>query len=172
MDSLQLIIRGLNAVSTVGQARVAIGEALVAIGRAHKLPGLTAANRAALEARRIPLQAWYMEQQFADAPANRPYKAEFAARRRLVEGAYIEIAGVGGELDARKSVSFGSELARAAQEAPVLIGRAVGKAAAGVGETAGQLVGGLLSGLGSLVVLVIAVAVYFAYFAPKRGAAS
>lgn len=167
VNQLPLIFRGLNAVTTVGQARAVIGEALTAIGVAHELPDLTVANHRALEAARTPLQDWYRELERLRDDAD--YKAQFQKRRRLVEIAYIEISGVGGEADARRTISLTDELATSARSVATAAGSAAREITTATGDIAGGLLGGLLSGLGPVVVIVIAIAVYFAYF--RRAAA-
>lgn len=159
---LQAIFRGLSAVAVVGQARDAIGEALNAIGEAHKLSELTAGQRSALERVRWPLQLWYAE--LSALPYNTNYAAQFKARQGVIRSAYIEIAGIGGVIAARRTISFGEELAKAAGNLAEGAGKILGGAAKIVGETAGNVAGGLLSGLGPVIIIVLALVVYTAYF--------
>jgi hypothetical protein len=160
MATIAEVSRGLNAVHTVGQAKIAIGEALSQLSRGYSLPRTTAQNRQVLDRVRVPLEQWYSE--IKSLPDAMDYKAEFARRRDLIIRAYVEIEGIVGEITARSTVSFWKEVGVGIQELPADIGRGIGTVARGVGETAGSVVGGLFAGLGPVVVVVIGLAIYFA----------
>jgi len=160
---IQDIARGFNAVKTVAQARIAIGETLNALGRAYQLPGITSAQRGTLDGVRAKAEAWFrvLRSDTDHAPVT-----NWRDIRRDLERAYIEIAGVGGTIEARRTVSLGDELLTSTRDVAQGIGRGVGAVATTVGDTAGTLIGGLLSGLGPVVVVVLAIVV-FVYFRGK-----
>jgi len=162
MATIAEVSRGLNAVRTVGQAKVAIGEALSEIGRSYSsYPKISAENSRVLDRVRAPLEAWYAE--IKALPDSTDYRAAFQARRDTITRAYVETAGILGEITARSTVSLVDELARGFAELPRQAGQAVGSLARGVGETAGSVVGGLFSGLGPVVVIVLVLVIYFGF---------
>jgi hypothetical protein len=159
VSDIATVSRALNSVRTAGQAKVAIGEALSELGRSYRSePRITPENARTLDRVRLPLEAWYAE--IASLPAATDYRAAFAARKDQIVRAYVETYGILGEIQAKQSVSFLSELGTGFKELPRDIGKAVGAVATGVGETAGSLVGGLFTGLGPVVVIILAVVLY------------
>jgi hypothetical protein len=168
MATIAEVSRGLNAVRTVGQAKVAIGEALSALGRAYALPGRTAEVGRALDRARIPLEAWFAEiRGVGDAT---DYKAEFAARRNLVTRAYVETFASSGDPNvvAPRTASIADELQSGFRELPRDLGKAIGTVATGVGETAGNVLGGLFSGLGPVVLIVLGIVLYVVYVKGRK----
>jgi hypothetical protein len=162
--TIQDIARGLNGVRTAGQAKIAIGEALSELGRAYRLAD--GENARTLDRVRLPLEAWILE--IALLPDASDYRSAFQARRDTITRAYVESLGILGTIQARRSVSFVDELGTGFAALPGQLGQAVGAVAKGAGETAGSLLGGLLSGLGPIVVIVIALAVYAAWRAKTK----
>jgi hypothetical protein len=77
-----------------------------------------------------------------------PYKADFSAKRRLIEKAYIDIAGIEGEANYKPSTSNLDILLTSLREAPKVFGEAVGTVAKELGGAAGSLAGGIVKGLG------------------------
>jgi len=170
MADIAQVSRGLNKVRTIGQAKVAIGEALSEIGRAFTalrrgrsllFGDQTRAGRNALEAARIPLQEWFSE--IKNLPDSTEYRDQFRKRRNLVTRAYVEVAGVVGELRARRTVSLGEELARSA-------GQLADKAGT-VGKSLSEILAAFLKPLIPIIVVIVAVIV-FVKFGPKLKKAS
>lgn len=168
-ETIAQIARGLNAVRTVAQAKIAIGEALSALGAAYQLVGLTQSERRALDAARRPLEEWWSGiANVPDTTHGAPTPYTLGTRRSLIERAYVEIAGVHGVVSAKRTVRLANELAQSTKDLARGAGEFVGSVAGGVGDVAGSLVGGLLSGLGPLVLMVLAVAIFFTWKAKAR----
>jgi len=167
-ETIAQISRGLNNVRTVAQVKIAIGEALNALGRAYMMTGINAVGRRALDSARLPLEAFYREvSPVPDQVGGEPTPYVLGSKRLIIERAYVEIAGVGGVIAAKNTVSFVAELKTSASETLKNIGEGLGAVASGAGDAAGTLLGGLLSGLGPVFVLVLAIVIYFA--AKRRG---
>lgn len=175
-EEFTAIVRALNRVSTAGGARSAIGAALQAISPAYELAKRLPSDRARagkgeLDSARQALEAWYGQIKTVSSAA--PFQSEWSTKRRLIERAYIVIGGIEAEAGHRPSTSNLAILEQSIVEAPAVLTKAVGKAAANVSKEAGKVVGGaaggILSGLGLSgtvsVLLIVAVVVV----ALKRG---
>jgi hypothetical protein len=151
IDDIAAITRTLNRVTTAGQARQAIGLASEAISRTYKVADMLPSDRRAIARRtldgaRTPLEAWYRD--IAQVSYAAPFVNDWSAKRRLVERAYIEIAGIEGEAHYVPATSNLDILLTSLKEAPKVFGQAVGATVKEVGAGAGSLVGGIFSGLG------------------------
>lgn len=173
MATLTEIVRGLNAVRTVDQAKIAVGEALTALGQTYQLVAQqtwrsdrTRAN-GLLDDARLPLEGFFAKLSKMSGGSDVP---DWATNRNLIQRAYVEIAGVGGELNARRTVSFVNEIPQAARDVAQGIGAGLKTVGAAAGDLGGGIVGGLLTGLGPVVVAVLAIVIYFACF--RRGSAT
>lgn len=151
VDELQGITRALNRVQTAGQARQAIGLTTTAISRAYVIAkGLPddreAIAKRTLDGKRGDLERWYKE--IAGVSASAPFAYDWSQKRRLVESAYIAIAGIEGEAHYKPVTSNLDILLTSITEAPKVFGQAVGSVAKEAGKTAGSVAGGIFSGLG------------------------
>jgi hypothetical protein len=151
IDDIAAITRALNGVTTAGQARAAIGRTSEAISRAYKVADMLPSDRRTIAKRtldgvRQPLDSWYRE--IANVSASAPFANDWAAKRRLIERAYIEIAGIEGEANYVPATSNLDILLTSIKEAPKVFGQAVGSVAKEVGATAGSVAGGVFKGLG------------------------
>lgn len=151
IDDIAAITRALNRVTTAGQARQAIGLTTTAISRTYKVADMLPSDRRAIAKRtldgaRQPLEAWYRAIEQVSAAA--PFANDWSAKRRLVERAYIEIAGIEGEANHVPATSNLDILLTSLKEAPKVFGQAVGSVAKEVGATAGSVAGGVFKGLG------------------------
>lgn len=141
----------LNAVATAGQARAAIGEGLNAIGRTYPLLGKMPDDRARsgrgeLDTDRVALEGWYRE--IKDVSYSASFKDAFAKKRKLLEHAYVVIAGIEGEASYVPQTTNLQILTDSLKEAPKVFAQAAGSVTSAVGEAAGSAVGGAISGLG------------------------
>lgn len=156
------ITRGLKLVETTGDARTAITDALSAVDRALASgPSL----RGDLRQSRADLRKWLGS--IAGKPAASPCP-DFQRRSQTIIRAWVNVAGAVGEVGARRSLSLFAELEKAAAELPsrvfAPVGKALGDVARNVGEAGGGLVGGVLSGLGPLVVIIVAIVLWVKFF--------
>lgn len=158
METLAEIVRGLNAVRTVDQARLAVGESLTAIHGAYGLPNLSSSSAHSLDLARKPLESFYARLGKLPGAGAVP---EWPANRNLVQRAYVDIAGAGGQSEARGTVSLVSELQRSTKDVAAGIGTGLHEVASVVGDTAGSVLGGLLSGLGPVIILMLALVGFF-----------
>lgn len=163
---IKAVEKGLNAARTFDDVRLAIGEALTNLGAAYKLRGITASGVKDLDNARVPLEKWFgqIKSLRGDIPP-----LDFQAKRPFITRAYVNIAGVNGVIDARKTVSLFHELAVAAAEAPKRVAGAIGEVAAGAANVAGDTAFALIKPL--LPVLVILIVVLFVVNAASKRAA-
>ncbi len=139
-----------------------VGEALRNLHNAYLSKGILATEVKTLDGVRLPLEAYAGI--LNSLKGSDGVTQSWPLRRQLVSRAYVEIAGIGGRIDASATVSLGKELAQASKEVGGNIGSATAGLANFVGDTAGGLVGGLLKGLGPIVLAVLALVIYVKFF--------
>lgn len=165
MPTFTEITKGLDNVRTAGQAKIAIGEASKNVGNAYSkafntgttfIYGLKNDYVLVLDELRAPLEQWWGE--VRGLPDDMDYTSQFRAKRNLIEKAYLYVAAIGVDIDAKQTTIFGipKVIGETFSNAPKIFGTAVNDLATGVGNVAGNVVGGLLSGLGPVLVAVIA----------------
>jgi hypothetical protein len=162
MATIQQITRALQSIRTVGAARVAIRDAIAGVDAALRSgPRL----RGDLTQSRADLLAWLSQLAGRDDALPLP---DFQARSNVIIRAWVNVAGAGGEVSARNTVSLLDEIGKAAGELPTTVfkpvGEALGALGAGVGASAGGLVGGILRGLGPVMVVLLAILLWFKFF--------
>lgn len=172
IDTLAGIARALNRVETAGQTRAAIGAALNALGNAYKLLAdlnstIAESSRRELDTARMALEEWY--RRIESVPTATPYKGELAKHRKLIERAYVIVAGVEGAANWVPRTQWVDVLEEIVRETGSKIGEVAGKAARAAGEAAGAAAGGAVSGLGWKGVAMLAGALIVVLFVLKRG---
>jgi hypothetical protein len=161
-EDFSKIVKLLNGVQSAGQARAAAGAALKAISPTYdlldELPDDRArAGKTELTGARVALEEWYRSIEKVSAAA--PFNNEWPKGRKLVERAYIVIAGIEAEANHIPQTSNLQILGQSLAEAPAVFtaavgkvaketGKVVGTVAKEAGQAAGAAVGGIFSGLG------------------------
>lgn len=161
MATLDDVTRALNGVRVVAQARIAIGETLTSLHGAYQLD-ISRSQRNALDSVRAPLESWFRE--LIPYLEGADYSLQFNLRKNAILKAYVEMAGVGATIQAKQTLSIVDSIQYGVKTAASGLGSAIKGATGFVGETAGGIVGGLLSGLGPIIVLVLALVIYATYF--------
>lgn len=161
-DPIVQITRGLKLVKTTGEARAVITDAIEGVNRALRSgPSL----RGDLLQSRADLRKWLASLAGKSVLSPCP---DFQKKSQLIVRAWVNVAGAGGEVRARRSVSLFRELEKAGSELPTKVfapvGRALGDVARNVGEAGGAAVGGILSGLGPIVIVIVAIVIWVKFF--------
>jgi hypothetical protein len=166
-DRIAEISRALNAVQSVGQARVAIQVAMDELDDGLRLaeqlsifstPDPTEArttlsiDRAQLSGELGALDA-YEETSPVDA-------ATWSRQRRAVERAFVDVSGIVGVVGSLAKIDRLQILIDAIAEAPRIFGNAAGSVLDAAGRAAGGLGGGFLEGLGFAGLLVVALVAF------------
>lgn len=155
MEDFPRVVRALKLIRTAGAARVAVTSAIqIAESALARQPKLATGLRKVI----ADLQTY--KKTLASLAAETP----IVLNQRLVEKAYIESFGAIGETAARQSVSLLEELGRSSSQVGAAIAKNVKDVGNVAGEVAGGLAGGILKGLGPVVVLVLALALYVRFF--------
>ncbi len=149
MANVQDITRGLQAIRTVAQAKVAIGEVLNEIGRAFTAASSADLPTSDLNKARIAIeQLWSGIKALPDSTA---YSFKSPGNLDTVIKGYVEVEGITGHIVAAQTVSYWTEVKEGFEKLPENIGAGTET----IAEIIARIIGGFIKGLGPMTLIIL-----------------